>query len=62
MVSSDARTGSVIDERVKPALETGRALGQKKPVLIIVDEVDGATGENVRQACSEEVLELISRS
>ncbi|KAG8905214.1 hypothetical protein FRB99_000483 [Tulasnella sp. 403] len=44
--ASDARTGNVIDERIKPALETGKALGKKRPVLVIVDEVDGATGEN----------------
>ncbi|KAG8978523.1 hypothetical protein FRB90_008413, partial [Tulasnella sp. 427] len=44
--ASDARTGNIIDERIKPALETGQGLGKKKPVLVVVDEVDGATGEN----------------
>ncbi|KAG8885565.1 hypothetical protein FRB97_000473 [Tulasnella sp. 331] len=44
--ASDARTGNIIDERIKPALETGQGLGRKKPVLVVVDEVDGATGEN----------------
>ncbi|KAF9509023.1 hypothetical protein BS47DRAFT_184538 [Hydnum rufescens UP504] len=44
--ASDARSGSAIDDRVKPALESGRAMGTTKPVLVIIDEIDGATGEN----------------
>ncbi|KAG8969390.1 hypothetical protein FRC03_003081 [Tulasnella sp. 419] len=44
--ASDARTGNIIEERIKPALESGSALGSKRPVLVVVDEVDGATGEN----------------
>ncbi|KIO32526.1 hypothetical protein M407DRAFT_213664 [Tulasnella calospora MUT 4182] len=44
--ASDARTGNIIDERIKPTLEAGQCLNKKKPVLIVVDEVDGATGEN----------------
>ncbi|EJD53229.1 P-loop containing nucleoside triphosphate hydrolase protein [Auricularia subglabra TFB-10046 SS5] len=42
--ASDARTGSVIDDRVRPALESGSAVGSKKPVLVVIDEIDGATG------------------
>lgn len=47
---SDARTGQVVDERIKPALESGSAVGSKRPVLVVIDEIDGATGagENVR--------------
>jgi hypothetical protein len=47
---SDARSGSVVDERIRPALESGSAVGSSKPVLLIIDEIDGATGagENVR--------------
>ena len=49
-LGSDARTGSIIDDRVRPALESGYAVGSTKPVLLIIDEIDGATGagDNVR--------------
>lgn len=49
-VCSDARTGQVIDDRIRPALESGSAIGSKRPVLVVVDEIDGATGggDNVR--------------
>ncbi|KAF9484666.1 P-loop containing nucleoside triphosphate hydrolase protein [Pholiota conissans] len=42
--ASDARTGSIIDDRIRPALESGSAIGSTKPVLLVIDEVDGATG------------------
>ncbi|KAF7295433.1 AAA domain-containing protein [Mycena indigotica] len=42
--ASDARSGSVIDDRIRPALESGRAIGSTKPVLLVIDEIDGATG------------------
>ena len=47
--ASDARSGSVIDDRIRPALESGCAVGSTKPVLLVIDEIDGATGagENV---------------
>jgi hypothetical protein len=41
---SDARSGQVVDDRIRPALESGAAVGSKKPVLLVVDEIDGATG------------------
>jgi hypothetical protein len=46
-ISSDARTGQVVEERIRPALESGYAVGSSKPVLIVIDEIDGATGDNV---------------
>ena len=42
---SDTRSGSVIDDRIRPALESGRAMGSSLPVCVIIDEIDGATGE-----------------
>ncbi|KAF8512266.1 P-loop containing nucleoside triphosphate hydrolase protein [Gautieria morchelliformis] len=42
--ASDARSGQVVDDRIRPALESGAAVGSKKPVLLVVDEIDGATG------------------
>ena len=41
----------MIDERLKPTLEAGSMIGSKKPVCVVVDEIDGATGggELVRQ-------------
>ena len=44
---SDARSGQVVDERIRPALETGYAVGSSLPVLVVIDEIDGATGDNV---------------
>lgn len=41
---SDARSGSIVDDRIRPALESGSAVGSTKPVLLIIDEIDGATG------------------
>lgn len=41
---SDARSGAVVDERIRPSLESGAAIGSSKPVLVIIDEIDGATG------------------
>jgi chromosome transmission fidelity protein 18 len=49
---SDARSGQVVDERILPALESGYAVGSSKPVLVVIDEIDGATGDNV----SSEIL------
>jgi len=41
---SDARSGTVVDDRIRPALESGATIGSSKPVLVVVDEIDGATG------------------
>lgn len=48
--ASDARSGQIVDDRIRPALESGSAVGSSKPVLLVIDEIDGATGagENVR--------------
>ncbi len=48
-VFSDARAGNVVDERIRPTLEAGHMLNSKNPVLLVIDEIDGATGagENV---------------
>lgn len=42
--ASDARSGSIVDDWIRPALESGAAVGSTKPVLLIIDEIDGATG------------------
>ncbi|KAG5645600.1 hypothetical protein DXG03_005738 [Asterophora parasitica] len=42
--ASDARSGSIIDDRIRPALESGSTVGSTKPILLIIDEIDGATG------------------
>ncbi|PPQ67464.1 hypothetical protein CVT24_011521 [Panaeolus cyanescens] len=42
--ASDARSGHVVDERIRPTLESGFAIGSTKPVLLVIDEIDGATG------------------
>ncbi|KZS88374.1 hypothetical protein SISNIDRAFT_479953 [Sistotremastrum niveocremeum HHB9708] len=42
--ASDARSGQAIDDRIRPALESGSLIGSSKPVLVVIDEIDGATG------------------
>jgi len=44
--ASDAPSDQVVDERMRPALETGYAVGSSKPVLVVIDEIDGAAGDN----------------
>ncbi|KAF9077157.1 P-loop containing nucleoside triphosphate hydrolase protein [Rhodocollybia butyracea] len=34
----------IVDDRIRPTLETGYTVKSTKPVLIIIDEIDGATG------------------
>lgn len=41
---SDARSGHEVEDRIKPALESGSSVGSKKPVLLVLDEIDGASG------------------
>ncbi len=41
---SDARSAQVVDERIRPALECGSTIGNSRPTLLVVDEIDGATG------------------
>ena len=47
---SDARSAQIVDDRIRPALEAGGHIKKKKPYLVVIDEIDGATGgtENVR--------------
>lgn len=42
--ASDARTAQDVDTRIRPALESGSSVGGSKPVLLVIDEIDGATG------------------
>ncbi|KAI6045547.1 P-loop containing nucleoside triphosphate hydrolase protein [Pisolithus marmoratus] len=42
--ASDARSAQIIDERILPTLEAGSTVGSSKPVLLVIDEIDGATG------------------
>ncbi|KAF8559685.1 P-loop containing nucleoside triphosphate hydrolase protein [Imleria badia] len=42
--ASDTRSAQSIEDRVRPILESGSAIGSTKPVLLIIDEIDGATG------------------
>ena len=55
MRNSDTRSAQSIDDRVRPILESGSAVGSTKPILLIIDEIDGATGgggDNVRHTFS----------
>lgn len=46
LFGSDSRSAGTIEDRIRPALESGSKVGSKKPVLVIIDEIDGATGGN----------------
>lgn len=63
-VNSDARSGQIVDDRIKPTLEAGSTVGSSKPVLLVIDEVDGATGsgENVRPELTVSSSTLFKRS
>lgn len=62
---SDTRSAQSVDDRVRPILESGSAVGSAKPVLLIIDEIDGATGgagDNVRHSFSYSRVPGKSRS
>ncbi|KAJ3517397.1 hypothetical protein NLJ89_g519 [Agrocybe chaxingu] len=42
--ASDARSGAVVEDRIRPTLEAGSKVGSSTPVLLVIDEIDGATG------------------
>lgn len=42
----------VVDERIRPTLEAGSKIGSRKPVCLVIDEVDGATGAGDSVCCS----------
>ncbi|KAI0072280.1 hypothetical protein K474DRAFT_1668042 [Panus rudis PR-1116 ss-1] len=42
--ASDSRSANIVDDRIRPALESGSTIGSKKPTLLVIDEIDGATG------------------
>lgn len=33
-----------MEERIRPAIESGAAVGSSRPNLVVIDEIDGATG------------------
>ncbi|KAI0032282.1 P-loop containing nucleoside triphosphate hydrolase protein [Vararia minispora EC-137] len=44
--ASDARSAQVVEDRIRPAVEIGFSVGSTKPNLVVIDEIDGATGGN----------------
>ncbi|KAF9265625.1 P-loop containing nucleoside triphosphate hydrolase protein [Marasmius fiardii PR-910] len=42
--ASDARSGQIVDDRIRPTLEAGVGVKSSKPLLLVIDEIDGATG------------------
>jgi chromosome transmission fidelity protein 18 len=53
-----------VDDRIRPTLESGTSVGGTKPVLVVIDEIDGATGggENVCVLASQLLSLLIPAS
>lgn len=56
--SSDDRSAGTVTNRIKNALDAGSALGSKKPTLVVIDEIDGATGGG-DQSFIKSLLKLI---
>ncbi|KAH7921370.1 P-loop containing nucleoside triphosphate hydrolase protein [Leucogyrophana mollusca] len=56
--ASDARSAQVVDDRIRPALESGSAVGSTKPVLLIIDEIDGATGGDNSSSFIQKLVSL----
>lgn len=43
--ASDDRNAATVSTRIKNSIEAGSGLGDKgKPVCVVIDEIDGATG------------------
>ncbi|WFD36956.1 Chromosome transmission fidelity protein 18 [Malassezia cuniculi] len=42
--ASDTRSAAGVDERVRMALESDSLRGEGRPTLVVIDEIDGATG------------------
>ncbi|KAE9397337.1 hypothetical protein BT96DRAFT_940952 [Gymnopus androsaceus JB14] len=42
--ASDARSGQIVNDRIRPMLETGYTVKSSKPVLVVIDEIGSATG------------------
>jgi chromosome transmission fidelity protein 18 len=51
---SDARSAQIVDDRIRPALECGATVGNSRPTLLVVDEIDGATGGSDSVSSSSE--------
>ena len=43
--ASDERTGAALTARIQDAVQMRAVLGAKRPNCVIIDEIDGATGE-----------------
>ncbi|KAH7911420.1 hypothetical protein BJ138DRAFT_925875 [Hygrophoropsis aurantiaca] len=56
--ASDARSAQVVDDRIRPTLEAGSAVGSTKPVLLIIDEIDGATGGDNSSSFVQKLVSL----
>ncbi|KAL1762152.1 P-loop containing nucleoside triphosphate hydrolase protein [Schizophyllum commune] len=56
--ASDARSGTEVEDRIRPALESGSAVGSKKPVLLVIDEIDGATGADNSSSFIHKLVQL----
>ncbi|EEB87096.1 hypothetical protein MPER_15704, partial [Moniliophthora perniciosa FA553] len=61
--ASDSRSGQIVDDRIRPALESGHAVRSSKPLLLVIDEIDGATGagDNASRKLRSQVSSADSR-
>eukprot|EP00962_Isochrysis_galbana_P021667 scaffold6397_cov121-Isochrysis_galbana.AAC.5 len=58
--ASDDRSDKMLKQRIKDATEVQPVFGTRKPVLIVLDEIDGAMGGSDGSGAIAELLRLAS--
>jgi chromosome transmission fidelity protein 18 len=58
--ASDDRTGAVVGQRVRDAVTMQAVIGERKPNLVVVDEVDGAAGGAEGRSAVAALLRIVS--
>ena len=61
--ASDDRSATALQSRIQDAVQMQSVIGQKKPNLVVIDEVDGVAGEShcrelFETHCSEICMKL----
>eukprot|EP00158_Paraphelidium_tribonemae_P005793 Partr_v1_DN27526_c0_g1_i1_m30670 putative chromosome transmission fidelity len=58
--ASDERTSDVVSRQIKDAVESKSVFGDKKPNLIVIDEIDGATGGSNERSFIKSLIDLVT--
>lgn len=60
--ASDDRSAKVLKQRIKDATEVQPVFGTRKPVLVVLDEIDGAMGGGEGSSAISELLRLATHN